>query len=171
MSKRMAAAKILMILLVFSSNLTVHAGEVVKGSPVIPSDLARLVRLLNSAGFRVLHSKPPIQGAYGATSIKTKTIWIAPITHDLGIFRQSLIHEAVHAIQGCRRGILEPVGWKIMLPNLIDREVAGIMYRNYPHAKHDIEREAFAIQGHPNALALLERSFRDRCLNSKLAAN
>jgi len=128
-----------------------------------PVELMPLVRSLRQAGYTVLFARPPIQGAYGATNARKKTVWVAPITVDLGIARQALIHEAVHAAQGCPNGKLRPIGWSYALPRIVEREMAGVLYRNYPHAKHDVEREAFMMQSHPKAFELITAALKQRC--------
>ena len=107
-------------------------------APQWPADWLPLVKALQQAGYQVRFEKPPIQGAYGATNSRKKIIWVAPISVDLGIGRQTLIHEAVHGAQGCKTGKLETIGWPTSMVNAVDREVAGILYRNYAHAKFDV---------------------------------
>ena len=134
-------------------------------SPVaaFPAELRPLVQALQKAGYRVLLAKPPVPGAYGATNARRRQVWLAPITIELGIARQALIHEAVHAAQGCPKGKLRPIGWSLAMLNPVDREVAGVLYRNYPHGQHDVEREAFAMQGDPRAVALITAALQERC--------
>lgn len=131
--------------------------------PTWPVDLLPLVKALRNAGYQLRFENPPVKGAYGATNPRKKVIWVAPITFDLGIFRQTLIHEAVHAAQGCPKGILEPIGWKTEMINAVDREVAGILYRNYARSKFDVEREAFAMQGAPRAIEHVIAALKQRC--------
>ena len=133
-------------------------------APKWPADWLPLVKALQQAGYQVRFEKPPIQGAYGATNSRKKIIWVAPISVDLGIGRQTLIHEAVHGAQGCPTGKLQTIGWKTEMVNAVDREVAGILYRNYAHAKFDVEREAFAMQGNPKAFPLIIAALKERCL-------
>ena len=128
-----------------------------------PANLQPLVQALRRAGYGVRFAKPPIPGAYGATNARKKLIWVAPITVDLGIARQTLIHEAVHAAQACPTGRYELIGWNVQLPNVVDREIAGILYRKYPHKKFPVEREAFYMQSHPRAFDLIAKALRDRC--------
>jgi len=128
-----------------------------------PAELMPLVRSLRDAGYRVLFAPPPIQGAYGATHARKKIIWLSPITVDLGIARHVLVHEAVHAAQGCPAGRLRPIGWSYPLPRTVDREMSGLLYRNYPHAKHEVEREAFMMQSHPKAFPLIAAALKQRC--------
>ena len=128
-----------------------------------PPEFKPLLQALRQAGYKLLLSKPPIPGAYGATNTRKKMIWVSPITIDLGIARQALIHEAVHAAQACPKGKLLPIGWTLPLEHVVDREVRGVLYRNYPHAKHDVEREAFAMQGHPRAFELVAAALKQRC--------
>ena len=135
----------------------------VDAAPQWPADWLPLVKALQQAGYQVRFEKPPIQGAYGATNSRKKIIWVAPISVDLGIGRQTLIHEAVHGAQGCKTGKLETIGWPTSMVNAVDREVAGILYRNYAHAKFDVEREAFAMQGNPKAFPLIIAALKERC--------
>ena len=132
-------------------------------SPKWPVDWLPLVKALQQAGYQVLFEKPPVQGAYGATNARKKIIWVAPIAVDLGIGRQTLIHEAVHGAQGCPTGKMQTIGWPTSMVNSVDREVAGILYRNYAHAKFDVEREAFAMQGNPKAFPLIIAALKERC--------
>jgi hypothetical protein len=128
-----------------------------------PLEFKPLLQALRQAGYKLILSQPPIPGAYGATNIRKKIIWVAPITIDLGIARQALIHEAVHAAQACPKGKLRPIGWTLPLERVVDREVRGVLYRNYSHAKHEVEREAFAMQGHPKAFELVTAALKQRC--------
>lgn len=131
--------------------------------PTWPAELLPLVKTLQQSGYQVRFEKPPVVGAYGATNVRKKIIWVAPITVDLGIARQTLIHEAVHAAQGCPKGKLELIGWNTGMEHAVDREVAGILYRNYAHSKFDVEREAFAMQGNPRAIEIVTASLKKRC--------
>ena len=142
-------------------SLAVASGAL--AAPQWPSDWLPLVKALQQAGYQVRFEKPPIQGAYGATNSRKKIIWVAPISVDLGIGRQTLIHEAVHGAQGCPTGKLQKIGWTTEMVNAVDREVAGILYRNYAHAKFDVEREAFAMQGNPKAFPLIISALKERC--------
>ena len=128
-----------------------------------PAELRPLVQALQKAGYQVMLAKPPVPGAYGATNARLRQVWLAPITIELGIARQALIHEAVHAAQGCPNGKLRPIGWSLAMLRPVDREVAGVLYRNYPHGKHDVEREASAMQGDPRALTLIKAALQERC--------
>ena len=137
----------------------------VEPSPLaaFPAELRPLVQALQRAGYRVMLARPPVDGAYGATNARRRQVWLAPITIELGIARQALIHEAVHAAQGCPKGKLRPIGWSLAMLKPVDREVAGVLYRNYPHGQHDVEREAFAMQGDPRALDLITAALQERC--------
>jgi hypothetical protein len=55
------------------------------------------------------------------------------------------------------------IGWPTTMVKSVDREVAGLLYRNYPHAKHEVEREAFAMQGNPSAIQLVSKALLDNC--------
>ena len=67
----------------------------------LDQDLQDLVKALESIDYDVRFEKTPIAGKYGLTNAKNKTIWVAPITIEMGIFRKTLIHESVHAVQSC----------------------------------------------------------------------
>ncbi len=129
----------------------------------IPADWMPLVRVLREVGYDFRFEKPPIDGAYGATNARKKILWVAPISVDMGIGRQTLIHEAVHAAQGCPKGKYVPIGWQLKLPVAVERAIEAILYREYPHSKFPIEREAFTMQSHPRAFAEIIQSLRKRC--------
>ena len=161
--RRLTSSLLLLGSLVLLSGTSVLLVQPVKASAEWPADLLSLVNALKRAGYRVLLEQPPIPGAYGATNSRKKMIWVAPISIDLGIAKQTLIHEAVHAAQGCPTGKMTEVGWTTELTNAVDREIVGILYRNYPHAKFRLEREAFGMQANPKAFALISQALRQRC--------
>ncbi len=129
----------------------------------IPSDWMPLVRALRAAGYDFRFSKPPVDGAYGATNARKKILWVAPISIDMGIGRQTLIHEAVHAAQGCPDGKYVPIGWQLSLPYAVERAIEAILYKQYPHSKFPIEREAFTMQSHPQAFSEISKALKERC--------
>lgn len=152
------------IYLAFSIPSSFLSATRVQSGPRVPDDFIPLIKALRSSGFQFRYSSPPVQGAYGATNARTKVIWVAPISVDLGIGRQTLIHEAVHAAQSCPTGRYEPIGWVLpQLPKAVDREIAAILYRKYPHKQFQVEREAFYMQSHPNAIALIKEALIKRC--------
>ena len=129
----------------------------------LPPELKPLLQALERARYAVFLAPPPIPGAYGATDPKRRMIWLSPIAIDLGIARPALIHEAVHAAQACPRGKLNPIGWSIPVDPMIERQINGLLYLGYAHGKHDVEREAFAMQGHPQAIAMVSQALARRC--------
>lgn len=128
-----------------------------------PTDLLPLVQALEDVGYVVLFAQPPVAGAYGATNARQKKIWVAPISVDMGIVRQILIHEAVHAAQACPTGTYEPIGWNVSLPRNVELTIEGILYRKYPHKSFPVEREAFFMQSHPQAFVEISRALKERC--------
>ena len=128
-----------------------------------PVDLVPLVNVLREAGYSVHFSKPPLAGAYGATDARKKTIWLAPISVDMGIARQVLIHEAVHAAQACPSGTYEPIGWTVSLPKSVEVKIKGILYKKYRRKNFDVEKEAFYMQSHPQAFMEISNALRQRC--------
>ena len=131
---------------------------------VIPKDLVPLVNVLREAGYTVHFSKPPLAGAYGATDAREKRIWLAPISVDMGIARQVLIHEAVHAAQACPNGTYEAIGWTVSLPKSVEVKIKGILYKKYRRKNFDVEKEAFYMQSHPQAFMEISKALRQRCL-------
>ena len=129
----------------------------------LPVDLIPLVNVLRDAGYTVHFSKPPLVGAYGATDARKKKIWLAPISVDMGIARQVLIHEAVHAAQACPNGTYEPIGWTVSLPKSVEIKIKGILYKNYKRKNFDAEKEAFYMQSHPQAFMEISKALRQRC--------
>jgi len=109
-----------------------------------PADLQPLLAALRRHRFSVQLAPPPRRGVYGMFDAARRTLWVAPITGELGIARQTLLHEAAHAAQSCPDGVLRPVGWRLPLNPLI-------------------EREAFAVQGQAKAVALIVRALDQRC--------
>ena len=145
--------------------LSLHpfASARVPSADAFPPDLMPLVKALKGAGYQVFFKKPPIPGAYGATNARRKMIWVAPITVELGIARQTLIHEAVHAAQGCPTGRYEQIGWSVSLPFAVDRSIEAILYKKYPHKRFPVERDAFFMQSHPQAFEEIAKALKQRC--------
>ena len=129
----------------------------------LPPELKPLVRALERARYAVFVAPPPIPGAYGATDPKRRMIWVSPLAMEMGIARQVLVHEAVHAAQACPKGKLTPIGWRLPVETVVDREISGLLYRGYAHGKHEVEREAFAMQGQPQAINQVIAALRQRC--------
>ena len=139
------------------------ATEKHKQAKQFPQNLMTIVKILRDAGYRVYFSKPPVSGAYGATNAREKKIWIAPISVDMGIARQTLIHEAVHAAQGCPNGRYVPIGWNVSLPKNIETTIKQILYQKYARKDYAVEREAFYMQSHPQALKKISKALKQRC--------
>ena len=144
------------------AGIALHSSNVSAGSN-FPESLAPLLVALRKSGYEIKLSSPPKRGAYGEIDSIKKVIWIEPITIDLGVVRQTLIHESVHAVQACPNGKLSPVGWDLPMSRVVDLEVSGILYRNYHRQNFEIEREAFAMQGHPDAINLITKELKERC--------
>ena len=130
---------------------------------VLAEDLNSLRKSLSDAGYDVRIQKPPMEGAYGLVNKKTKTIWIAPIAREMGVFRTTFIHESVHAAQACKTGEFEPIGWSLEVDEAVRVSIESILYRQYPSNKFEIEREAFLMQGQPNAITRIQKVLKDNC--------
>jgi len=148
------ASPVLLPLLLAAETLT---------APALPPDLAGLVQALRRAGFQVRLEAPPRRDVYGLFQADKRTLWVTPISFALGIGRQTLLHEATHAVQSCPLGVVQPVGWTLPISPVVRREIEAITYIRYGHGNKAVEREAFALQGQPNAVDLLLRALRQRC--------
>lgn len=129
----------------------------------LPAELQPLVRELRQRGFKVVLKAPPRKGIYGLFEANSKTLWVAPVAFELGIGRQTLLHEAVHAAQSCPRGVLTPIGWKVSLAPVVEQEIGGILTTRYGHGNLAVEREAFGLQGQADAVSKLITALRQRC--------
>ncbi len=151
----------------FWPGLKIHADQQYlldnSSSIQITEDIEPLLQLLHNKGFTVKFQKPPKKGVYGLFQSKNKTLWVSPISFELGIGRQTLLHEATHAAQSCPYDSLTPIGWKLPINPLIKREIKSMLYNRYDSRKYIIEKEAFTLQGQENAVALLIEALHLRC--------
>ena len=129
----------------------------------LPADLQPLVKALQARGFQVRIALPPVRQAYGLYQAKIRTLWLSPLTFELGIARQTFLHEAVHAVQSCPSGVLSPIGWRFQLPMVVDREISGILTTRYHHGNRALEQEAFGMQGQADAVPKLLEALKRRC--------
>ena len=129
----------------------------------LDEDLQDLVKALRSIDYVVRFEKTPLPGKYGLTDAKNKTIWIAPITIEMGIFRKTLIHEAVHAVQSCPSGKFTPIGWKLSVSPVIEQSIKSNLYLNYPRQSHRIEKEAFLMQAQKKPIPIIVETLKTRC--------
>jgi hypothetical protein len=128
----------------------------------LPVDVQPLVKALQRHGFRVQVALPPRPGAYGQFEPRSRTLWISPLSLELGIGRQTFLHEAVHAVQSCPTGVVSPIGWSLPLDPAVERGINLTLYQGYSTNKA-VEREAFALQGQSDAVPLLLEALRQRC--------
>ena len=132
--------------------------------PQLPAELRPLATTLQQRGFQVRLAPPPVGGgAYGLFQAKTRTLWIAPVAFELGIGRQVFLHEAIHAAQSCPTGVLQPLGWSVKLNPVVELEISRILTTSYHHGKRQLEREAFSMQGHPDAIGRVIAALKQRC--------
>lgn len=129
----------------------------------IPNDLNPLLNLLKKKGFQIKFESPPRRGVYGLFQRKSKTLWISPISFEMGIVRQIILHEATHAAQSCPYGSLSPIGWKLPISQSIRNEVQANLFRNYETSHYYIEEEAFYLQSQKNGVELLIEAINVRC--------
>lgn len=135
----------------------------------LSEELQPLVRELRRHGFTVLLAPPPRLETYGLFDAGQRRLWVAPVAFELGIGRQTLLHEAVHAAQSCPRGVLVPMGWRVTLPPVVSQEIGGILTTRYGHGNLAVEREAFALQGQPDAVPKIIAALRARCRTQPVA--
>ena len=129
----------------------------------LPADLQPLVRDLQARGFRVRIALPPVRQAYGLFQSQSRTLWLSPLSFELGIARPTFLHEAVHAVQSCPAGSLTPIGWHFTLPAVVEQEISGILTTRYHHNQRILEQEAFGLQGQPDAVPRLRLALQQRC--------
>jgi hypothetical protein len=129
----------------------------------LPAELRPLAEALRKHGFRIRLAPPPSRGSYGEFVLRSRTLWIAPLSFELGIGKQVFLHEATHAVQSCPHGVLTPVGWTLPLAPVVSREISGILATNYHHGNQVVEQEAFALQGQADASVRLLRALATRC--------
>ena len=154
-----------LIFILFSPIQVISSGQYTLDdiSIQISEDLIPLLDLLHNKGFKVYFQNPPKKGVYGLFNSKSKIIWISPISFELGIGRQTLLHEATHAAQSCPYGSLTPVGWELPITPFIKKEIQAILINRYPSKKYIFEKEALSLQGQKNAVSLLLKAISQRC--------
>ncbi|MEI6032019.1 MAG: hypothetical protein WCQ20_12785 [Synechococcaceae cyanobacterium ELA739] len=129
----------------------------------MPERLRPLAQALQRYGFKVTMAPPANRRNYGEFVLRTRTLWIAPLSFELGIGTQVFLHEATHAVQSCPHGVLTPVGWKLPLAPVVAQEIGGILVNNYQHGNLVLEQEAFALQGQIDAIPRLLKALAQRC--------
>ncbi len=132
-------------------------------APALPERLRPLAQALQRHGFKVRMAPPPNRRNYGEFVLRTRTLWIAPLSFELGIGIQVFLHEATHAVQSCPHGVLTPVGWTLPLAPVVAQEIGGILVNNYQHGNRVLEQEAFALQGQVDAIPRLLQALAQRC--------
>lgn len=129
----------------------------------LPADLQPLHRLLIDVGVDVRFASPPQRGAYGLYQPRFRRLWVSPLTKELGILRHTFIHEAVHAAQACPSQVLSPLGISTTLSPVVRQRVRLLLHTHYSHRHTALEKEAFEIQGRPDAVPLLIKQMQKRC--------
>lgn len=162
-SDRRAVALLPLLLVVAPLLAGATAGPLAELEAMLPPDLRPLAIELRRQGFQLRLVVPPAAGVYGQFVPARRTLFLAPITLELGIARPTLLHEAVHAAQSCPGGLLTPIGWNLRLDPLIAQEIGGILTQRYPLRNHQLEREAFAMQGRSDAVGMIVEALRRRC--------
>jgi hypothetical protein len=133
---------------------------VVAQTPSTDPDFASLKQQLEAKQFKVLLSPPPQRGAYGLINAESRTIWIHPLSFELGIAVPVIVHEAVHAAQVCKgKGKLAPLG--VTVEPLVYARPFWLRYGDIH--RQDLEREAFTIQTQPNRMALVSGYLNQFC--------
>ncbi|MEY2984966.1 MAG: hypothetical protein RLZZ568_1583 [Cyanobacteriota bacterium] len=124
------------------------------------SDFQTVKQQLEAKQFTVLLAPPPQRGSYGLLNAQSRTIWIHPLTFDLGIAVPVIVHEAVHAAQVCKgAGKLAPLG--LTLDPLVHARPFWLRYQDI-HRKA-LEREAFTVQTQANRLELVSLYLNQFC--------
>ena len=129
----------------------------------ISNEVEPLLNLLKNKGFRIKYKTPPKRGVYGLFQSKKKTIWISPISFELGIGRQTILHEATHAAQSCPNGLLSPIGWSLPVNQSMKNEIQEYLLKNYDINQYTVEKEAFYLQSQENGVEILIEAIKKRC--------
>ena len=150
---------VLFLILIFLINL-----DPIKSEETSNPNIVDLIKLLNKKGFKIKNELPPKKRAYGLYENSTKTIWISPITKKLGIYKNVLVHEAVHAAQSCPRGFLTKLNIPIKLNSSQEKLIKMKLVNHYSHRNFLLEKEAFSIQTLPNSIEFISKEINKRCL-------
>lgn len=94
---------------------------------------------------------------------KSRRLWVSPLAFELGIGRQVFLHEATHAVQSCGGPGLRTLGVQAPLNPVVEREIRGILFNRYHSGNRLVEREAFTLQGQPDAVRFLIHALSHRC--------
>ena len=150
---------LLFLIFIFFSNEKVTAEKQLlpnDQSFQITNDLILLLNLLKKKGFDIKFEFPPRKDVYGLFQIRSKTIWISPISFSQGISRQTILHEATHAAQSCPNGILKPLDLELTISPLLNKEIQRILLKNYKANQFLIEKEAYSLQTQKNAVEIFD---------------
>ena len=131
--------------------------------PLMAADLQQLQLELIRHGFKLEQRHPPETRAYGRFNAATRTLMISPLVKDLGITRPVFLHEAVHAAQSCPSGRLSLLGIQRSMDPIVESRIRFILRNHYSQANTALEREAFLIQGLPDAEQVIITALRSRC--------
>ena len=82
---------------------------------------------------------------------------------EMGIFRKTLVHEAVHAVQSCKTGKFIPIGWELSVSAVIEQAIKSNLYLNYPRKSHRIEKEAFLMQAQDKPIPIILETLNQKC--------
>ena len=127
------------------------------------ADMQTLLETLKQHGFTVVQQQPPGGKAYGLFHPNRKLLMVAPISHDLGIARHVLLHEAVHAAQSCPDGTMRLIGWPLTTSPAVASRIRYLISNHYHQGNQPLEQEAFLMQSQPNAEALIVKALNQRC--------
>jgi hypothetical protein len=106
--------------------------------------------------------KPKFSRPYGLLHSQSKSIWINPITFELGISKVALIHETVHAAQYCAgNGNIQAINLDLEpIPQALP------YFKRYVDTqRQDLEREAYTVQSQPNSYELARSLLDQHCQN------
>ena len=129
------------------------------------ADLNDLYRVLLRHGFTI-EELPPPGNAYGRFIPSERRLEISPLAHDLGIARQALLHEAVHAAQSCPNGHLSLIGVQRRAEPVVSSRIQYLLRTHYKMTNVSLEQEAFVIQSQPDAEQIIITALNKRCFPS-----
>ena len=127
------------------------------------ANLNDLYSALLRHGFTIEERQPP-GNAYGRFIPSERRLEISPLAHDLGIARQALLHEAVHAAQSCPNGHLSLIGVQRRAEPVVSSRIQYLLRTHYKMTNVSLEQEAFVIQSQPDAEQIIITALNKRCV-------
>lgn len=135
----------------------------------VPTDAEfdRVHHVLQQHEIEVILDLPPHPGSYGLFDTRSGKLWVNPVVFELGIAKQTIVHEAVHAAQYCasqnqvsqEQIRLQPLGLDIDPPEI----VRPYFFRYQDIDRRQIEAEAYAVQARSDSVDFVINLIEQYC--------